>query len=397
MPTKKTKINTSTVCAGLQDQSNSTASILNSLTHLSSTSENSLKLNVGVILNTEIIEDDKKKRRGRKPKDKFAFDDTVLDKPDAITETDINTVIKIPINCMELDKEFNLSDSVAPMPFDRLINDSTYNYINKQSPFAENDINNNINNNINTNIISNNYELTQNAVHLDYYQSKVNDMLSDIIEPVNKKYLTQVEILLEKKYKHTKQLALISNTCISQNDNKWLESTNIACFWDCHCFEHQPWGIPIKFDVQTGKFTLFGIFCSPNCALSYLLANEANTYSLWERVSLLNLLNYKVYENDENIIPAPDKMCLKLFGGPLDINEFRALTLKNNKVFNINFPPCNIITPVLEETKKIYNQDTYFIPSDKKKQNKIQTELKIKRTRSIYSNKNTLDTLLMSA
>jgi hypothetical protein len=346
-----------------------------------------------VMITTESVEDDKKKRRGRKPKDKFAFDDNVLDKPDALTEPDINTVIKIPINCMELDREFNLSDNVAPMPFDKLINDATYNYINEQSPFTENDICNNIN----TNIISNNYASTQSAVYLDYYQSKVNDMLSDIIEPVNKKHLTQVEILLEKKYKHTKQLALLSNTCVSQNDNKWLASTNIACFWDCHCFDHQPWGIPIKFEVQTGKFTLFGIFCSPNCALSYLLANESNTSSLWERVSLLNLLNYKVYENDENIIPAPEKMCLKLFGGPLDINEFRALTIKNNKVFNINFPPCNIVAPVLEETKKIYNQDTYFIPSDKKKQNKIQTELKIKRTRSIYSNKNTLDSLLMSS
>ncbi len=338
-------------------------------------------------------EDDKKKRRGRKPKDKFAFDDTVLDKSDAVTEPDINTVIKIPINCMELDKEFNLTDNSVPMPFDKMTSDVGYNYINAHYNFPNRDICLDIN----TNLVNNTFASTQSAVYLDYYQNKVNDMLSDIIEPVNKKQLTQVEILLEKKYKHTKQLALLSNICVSQSDNKWVLSTNIACFWDCHCFDHQPWGIPIKFDVSTGKFTLFGIFCSPNCAFSYLLANEANTSSLWERVSLLNLLNYKVYENDENIIPAPDKMCLKLFGGPLDINDFRALTVKNNKVFNINFPPCNIVAPVLEETKKIYNQDTYFIPNDKKKQNKIQTELKIKRTRSIYNNKNTLDSLLMTA
>jgi len=339
-------------------------------------------------------EDEKKKRRGRKPKDKFAFDDVVQDKPEPLTDTDINTVIKIPINCMELDKEFNLTD--IPLPFDKLNNDTSYKYINEQ------DNTDNVNEMIQTNMtnnlmLNNNFMSTQSAVYLDYYQSKVNDMLTDIIEPVNKKNLTQVEILLEKKYKHTKQLALLSSICISQNENKWLTSTNVACFWDCHCFDHNPWGIPIKYDVQTGKFTLFGIFCSPNCAMSYLLSNESNTSTLWERVSLLNLLNYKVYESDDNIIPAPDKMCLKLFGGPLDISEFRALTLKNNKVFNINFPPCNIVTPVLEETKKIYNQDSYFIPNDKKKQNKIQTELKIKRTRSIYNNKNTLDSLLMSA
>lgn len=345
------------------------------------------------LLPETVVEDDKKKRRGRKPKDKFAYDDSVHEKPEQLSEPDINTVIKIPINCMELDKEFNIVDSV--MPFDKEISTTSFKYISDNvnyngTPFNSIDING-------SSPFTNNYMTTQNAVYLDYYQNKVNDMLTDIIEPANKKQLTQVEILLEKKYKHTKQLALLSNICISQNENKWLESTNIACFWDCHCFDHQPWGIPTKFDVHTNKFTLFGIFCSPNCALSYLLSNDAASNTLWERVSLLNLLNYKVYETDENIIPAPDKMCISLFGGPLNINEFRALTLKNNKVFNVNFPPCNIIIPVLEETKKICNQDTYFIPNDKKKQNKIQTELKIKRTRSIYSNKNTLDSLLMSA
>jgi hypothetical protein len=341
-------------------------------------------------LSNIVTDDDKKKRRGRKPKDKFAFDDTIHEKPDQLSEPDINTVIKIPINCMELDKEFNIMESVIPMPFDKCNNDSAYKYITEVNNFNEGELSSN-------NSFTNSFMPVQNAVYLDYYQNKVNDILSDIIEPSNKKQLTQVEILLEKKYKHTKQLALLSNVCTSQNDNKWVASTNIACFWDCHCFDHQPWGIPTKFDVHTNNFTLFGIFCSPNCALSYLLSNESSSNSLWERISLLNLLNYKVYENDENIIPAPDKMCLKLFGGPLDISEFRALTLKNNKVFNINFPPCNIIAPVLEETKKICNQDTYFIPNDKKRQNKIQTELKIKRTRSIYSNKNTLDSLLMSA
>ena len=63
-----------------------------------------------------------------------------------------------------------------------------------------------------------------------------------------------------------------------------------------------------------------------------------------------------------------------------------APTLKNDKKYSVNFPPCVIITPVLEETKKSFNQDSYYIPIDKKRINKIQTELKIKRTNNVYKN-----------
>ena len=314
-------------------------------------------------------DDDKKKRRGRKPKDKFAYDDTPIDKPDSLNENDNNIILKIPISCMEFDKDFYLEE-VIPKPFDK---DTLSSYSNIQ-PSQENTIQQD---------------------PLFYPEQNVHSFLTDLVDGNNKRQLTQVEILLEKKYKHTKQISLLTNFCTDKVNHKWPTTTNIACYWDCHCFDHTPWGIPIKYNYQTDEFTLFGVFCSPNCAMSYLIVNETNTNLLWEKISLLNFLYYKVYETDENIIPAPDKICLKLFGGSLEPYEFRALTIKNNKIYNINFPPCLIITPVLEETKKLFDQDTYFIPNDKKKHNKIQSELKIKRTRPINSNKNTLDSIIL--
>ncbi len=337
------------------------------------------------VANLQLSEEEKKKRRGRKPKDKFAFDDTTVNKPDSLTETDNTVIIKIPISCMEINKAFALSDSI-PKPFDKNYNEIPASYQQQEGetspsnmmPFTQTELP------IQQNI---QYNITHN-------ESSIHELLADLIENNNKKPLTQVEILLEKKYKHTKQIGLLNNFCIGTDSKKWPESTQIACYWDCNTFNHTPWGIPTKYNYNTCEFTLFGVFCSPNCAMSYIMANEPNTNTLWERISLLNLLYYKIFETDENIIPAPDKLCLKTFGGILDIDEFRALTIKNNKIYNINFPPCHIITPVLEETKKIFNQDSYFIPNDKKKQNKIQTELKIKRTKSINANKNTLDNLL---
>lgn len=329
-------------------------------------------------------DDDKKKRRGRKPKDKFAYDDVSVSKPEELVDTDNNIVIKIPISYMELDKEFNISASEVyssniPKPFEKINTDSTYKYLSDaESSYSGQMI----------------YDNDLTLADCNKNTTHTHEIISDILDSNKNKQLTQVEILLEKKYKHTRQISLLSNICINNNSETWLDKTNSACYWDCHCFDHQPWGIPTKYNYLTGQFTLFGIFCSPNCAMSYLLTYETNISVLWERVSLLNLLYYKIYENDDNIIPAPDKICLKLFGGPFDISEYRALTLKNNKIYNINFPPCNIINPVLEETKKVFNQESYFIPNDKKKHNKIQTELKIKRTRPITTNKNTLDSIL---
>jgi hypothetical protein len=407
-----------------------------------------------LILDTTDQDDDKKKRRGRKPKDKFAFDDVALSRTDTLPENDNNIVIKIPINYMELDKEFNISGDIfainTPKPFERLTTDSSYKFLN------DGDGSNNphtIGTGVTLNSQLSQFSLTGEPVNkreTDYtvctgslaqcngttvprnYRTHgmglelsvdgtglgfngmdsasgelfmpqntqmfatnpSNEIIADLVESNYKKHMTQVEILLEKKYKHTKQISLLSNICVDDGGNTWTAKTQCACYWDCHCFDHQPWGIPTKYNYLTGQFTMFGNFCSPNCAMSYLLTYETNTSALWEKISLLNLLYYKVYENDDNIIPAPDKICIKLFGGPFDINEFRALTLKNNKIYNINFPPCNIITPVLEETKKVYNQESYFIPNDKKKHNKIQTELKIKRTRPITTNKNTIDSML---
>src|SRR3989344_350015 len=138
-------------------------------------------------------------------------------------------------------------------------------------------------------------------------------------------------------------------------DNKWIKTTKIACFWCCHQFNNTPWGIPRKY--IDSKYQLFGIFCSPNCALAYLLSNNQNQSNekLWEQVCLLNMLYFDVYGKYENLMPSPDKMALKMFGGTLDIDEFRNITCENDKSYTLEFPPCNTIIPVLEEIHRKSN------------------------------------------
>jgi len=371
---------------------------------------------------TPLNDTDKKnsKRRGRKPKDKFNIDDAYTQQNNSLLDFDNNIIIKLPIACKKLENELSMvSSSVCynpilsePKPFNDC--DSAYEIINKQPTQEPDNLDSkaitsidkveqdnyfelnklslqstNIGNipAFNNQADNNNTTLQQpNNSYINYYQSKINDLLTDLDDNTSKKRLTQIEILLNKKYKTSKQIDLLHTLSVTYEGTTWPTTSNICCFWCCHNFDNTPWGIPKKYNMDTGIFTLYGIFCSPNCVLAHLLRNENNNVNLWEQISLLNLLHYKIYENDDNVIPAPDNICLKMFGGPLNIQEFRALTLKNDKKYSVNFPPCVIITPVLEETKKSFNQDSYYIPIDKKRINKIQTELKIKRTNNVYKN-----------
>ena len=363
---------------------------------------------------TDTDDDKKNKRRGRKPKDKFNIDDAYTEQNNSLLDFDNNIIIKLPIACKDLETELSLTTGSVlynpilsePQPFNEC-SDMGYGIIETQDDGSNKTDSKEQNNGYNTSMIPNqqndlakiNYGINSAGKqqqqqmpqqiqpnYMDYYQNKINDLLSDLDDTASKKRLTQIEILLNKKYNTAKQIDLLHNLAISYDGTKWPQTSNICCFWCCHNFDNIPWGIPKRYNAETGIFTMYGIFCSPNCVLAHLLRNETNNISLWEQVSLLNLLHYKIYETDENIVPAPDNVCLRMFGGPLNIQEFRALTLKNEKKYNVNFPPCVIITPVLEETKKVFNQDSYYIPIDKKRINKIQTELKIKRTNNVYKN-----------
>lgn len=177
--------------------------------------------------------------------------------------------------------------------------------------------------------------------------------------------------------------------------NKWPEKTDIPCLWDCHTFKHTPWGVPYKF--TDGKFQLFGNFCSASCVLAYILQNYQDDDSIWDKVALLNLLYFKVFGEYKSIVPAFDKMALKLFGGTLEIDEYRNIINSNDKAYSIEFPPCNTIIPMIEEIYKKTNLNNTFIPVDKSRIQNANNELRLKRSKPVVNHKNTLDFCLGSS
>jgi len=97
------------------------------------------------------------------------------------------------------------------------------------------------------------------------------------------------------------------------------------CFWCCHPFETRPIPLPVAYDDRTDRFKVIGNFCSWNCAKAYNITS--NSYEWGHRCELLHML-YKRTEGSRatRIATALPKTRLKIFGGNLDIGDFRILS-----------------------------------------------------------------------
>jgi hypothetical protein len=167
--------------------------------------------------------------------------------------------------------------------------------------------------------------------------------------------------------------------------NNWKSSIDTNCWWCSHTFNTVPVGLPNKY--YNNKFYLYGCFCSFNCAHSYNL--ELKDYKIWERYSLLNYIKKILFnnENTTNIVCAPPKEVLKIYGGTLTIDEFRDSSIFIPKNYYHLLPPIIPIFSVIEEIPKFFYQD-----KNNKKNNF--SELKIKRSKPLILQNNNLLNLL---
>lgn len=172
-------------------------------------------------------------------------------------------------------------------------------------------------------------------------------------EIVKKKKEKEVQnIIIEKKEKipiknKSKELWTKLNN-LKQNlklDN--ISDKSSHCFW-CTCFFDNP-TIYIPKNIVEDTVEVYGCFCSPECALSFLKNEKIDTSTLWTRYSLLNNIYGKIYNYKKNIKPAPDPhYTLEKFYGNLNIQEYRQL-LSNDTLLMIVNKPMTKITPELHE------------------------------------------------
>jgi hypothetical protein len=136
----------------------------------------------------------------------------------------------------------------------------------------------------------------------------------------------------------------IMNDTFAHNDvnNSTLKSTN-NCYWCCHPIENRIFGMPYKYNTTTDTYILYGSFCSLHCANAYNFSVHCGSDKVWEINSLIQMLS-KHYGYIQPIRPAPSRFLLKIFNGPLSIEEFRKSHFSNDKTHLLNLPPMISMT-----------------------------------------------------
>lgn len=170
-------------------------------------------------------------------------------------------------------------------------------------------------------------------------------------------------------------------------------STGVACFWCCDTFTGGTCIIPKE--VIGNVWQVYGNFCSPQCALSYLLSELMDTHVRWERVSLLQRL-YGSQCTHGRVYPAPARETLQRFGGPISSQDFHMMCDKQRIRIDVHMPPMVSILPTMD-TKPIDFYETNVKNSVPSMAATIKEEgggLKLKRSKPLKETENTLDSIL---
>jgi hypothetical protein len=210
---------------------------------------------------------------------------------------------------------------------------------------------NNIHNgpNPNTDTDTFNFSVPQNELKYEVINKKPEDISSELL-PKENGIKNNEKDNIKNIWKKLKQL---------DNDLHFntITNNNSACFW-CTCdFNSHTIYIPSHFVKESYK--VYGCFCSPECAVAYLMNENIDSSVKFERYSLINNLYGKIFESTQNIKPAPNPYyLLDKYYGNMTIQEYRTL-LKSDRLFLVIDKP---ITKVLPE---IHEDNTDFIISNK--------------------------------
>ena len=170
---------------------------------------------------------------------------------------------------------------------------------------------------------------------------------------------------------------------------KNLRTNNVSdkracCFWCTYDFDNPAVHIPKQYNGEC--LDVYGCFCSPECALSYLKNEQLDDSTKWERYALLNNVYSKIYDYEKSIKPAPDPhYTLDKYYGNLSIQEYRKLLSKERIFMIVNKPMTKILPELYEENNEIPNVYNNILDT-KQKQNSNKFRLKRSQTKQTKSN-----------
>lgn len=232
---------------------------------------------------------DQAKKRGRKPKGGKIITNDFVVKQEIVKSPSIILYLKCKIQDIDDNQKENISDNQYT-PF---ISNISYKNINNQSPINE-----------------------KQCTHAPPIIATVNNVSNKI---------NQLKLDFSVDYIHNKQS---------------------ACFW-CTCEFDTPC-IYIPKHFLKNSYHVYGCFCSPECAIGYLLNETIDNSLKFERLQLFNYIYGNIFEQS-NFKAAPNPyFTLDKFYGNLTIDEYRQLK-HTNRIINIIDKPLTRVIPDLYE------------------------------------------------
>lgn len=142
-------------------------------------------------------------------------------------------------------------------------------------------------------------------------------------------------------------------------------NAKLWCWWCCYPIQTDVLQLPKEYNESKNVFIVYGNFCSFECMKTYN-NNECGSYKQ-NRNTLISKMVRDMHGKHIDIIPAPPRECLEVFGGNLTIQEFRC----KNQMMRVIFKPPLISqkhTTEIQATTSYrwinptdkQNKDTYF-------------------------------------
>jgi hypothetical protein len=268
-----------------------------------------------------VINDDVKgiiKKRGRKPKGGKIIQQIIPTNMNK--ETKSNIILHLKCSLKDLVNNSTINSNIESFDFSSCKNDLLYEINVKKE---------------------NNYDFVENNKNTEdeiHYENNVNS-----------------DPNIKEIWRKLKQLEY--NLHINNISNK-----KSYCFW-CTCdFDNPPVYIPKHYIKET--YHVYGCFCSPECGTAFLMDENIDSSTKFERYHLLNHIYAKIYNYTNNIKPAPNPYyMLDKYYGNLTIQEYRAL-LNNQRLFLIVDKPMTRILPELHEDNDDFIINNKVIPSN---------------------------------
>jgi hypothetical protein len=169
-------------------------------------------------------------------------------------------------------------------------------------------------------------------------------------------------------------------------------TADTSCFWCCHSFNWTQCVLPISYDAYKNMYTCEGNFCSPECSLAYLYKESGTESTKWYRHTLLRSM-YSVLYSKKDLSPAPPRTLLRMFGGPLDIEQYRSYLMKVNDMISSELPPIRLIFPTMNIQGPVRDIKKYVSLSVDVAE-KASEQLRLKRSKPIHGTAPTIDMVL---